>query len=105
MFPYRDEISKKLHHKRRRDASNENVEKYVENIVEVDVEPLRDNEEMIHNHNNEMRWMIYRAIEEYADKMGYNGRDCLLHAICEIAAVPFTFSSGILGELFHIIMT
>ncbi|XP_001661761.2 uncharacterized protein LOC5575033 [Aedes aegypti] len=51
------------------------------------------------------RWEIYRMLETMADQKGYNGRSCLLRTICEAAEVKFSHSSGIIGELLHILLT
>lgn len=36
---------------------------------------------------------------------GYNGTSCLLRAICESAEMPLYEHNGILGDIFHIILT
>lgn len=101
--PFRDEISKKL--RRNTDYNyDKNVEHSFENVIEVETNPLADTLDDVQM-RGKIRWAIYHAVENYAKSMGYNGRECMLQAICETAAVPFTFSNGILGELFHIIMT
>ncbi|XP_055543652.1 uncharacterized protein LOC129729186 [Wyeomyia smithii] len=51
------------------------------------------------------RWTIYRTLEAIADHKGFNGRHCLLRTICESAEAKFGQSSGILGELLHILFT
>ncbi|XP_058817543.1 uncharacterized protein LOC131680848 [Topomyia yanbarensis] len=51
------------------------------------------------------RWVIYQALEAIADHKGFSGRSCLLRTICEAAEAKFTHSSGILGELLHILFT
>jgi len=51
------------------------------------------------------RWIIYRGIEMVLQNLGLPGHSCLLRAICEHAALPLTHESGLLGELFHIILT
>lgn len=37
--------------------------------------------------------------------MGLNGRACLLKAICEAAEHPLGIYNGVLGDIFHIILT
>ncbi|XP_062564396.1 uncharacterized protein LOC134227129 [Armigeres subalbatus] len=51
-----------------------------------------------------IRWQIYRMLEAIVDEKGYNGRSCLLRTICEAAEVKFSHSSGIIGELLHILL-
>ncbi|KAG4079271.1 hypothetical protein HA402_006994 [Bradysia odoriphaga] len=51
------------------------------------------------------RWSLFKGIEMLAERSGLVGRPCMLRSICESAQAPFTFKSGILGELMHIIMT
>ncbi|XP_053691003.1 uncharacterized protein LOC128739534 [Sabethes cyaneus] len=58
-----------------------------------------------HNWINRARWAVYRTLEAIADHKGFNGRQCLLRSICESAEAKFTHSSGILGELLHILLT
>ncbi|XP_058983239.1 uncharacterized protein LOC131804412 [Musca domestica] len=51
------------------------------------------------------RWIIYRAIEIALNNSALPGQICLLRSICEHAAVPFDYRSGLLGEILHIILT
>ncbi|KAH8360099.1 hypothetical protein KR093_010803, partial [Drosophila rubida] len=51
------------------------------------------------------RWIIYRGIEMVLQHLGLPGHSCLLRVICEHAALPLSHESGLLGELFHIILT
>lgn len=51
------------------------------------------------------RFTLYKGIERLADGSGIPGRSCLLRSICETAEAPFSYNSGILGELAHLIMT
>lgn len=51
------------------------------------------------------RWLIYRAMEILMNRAGLAGRECMLRSICEHAAVPLHYDSGILGEILHIILT
>jgi len=51
------------------------------------------------------RWTLYKGIEAMADRKGLAGRMCMLRSICESAHAPFSFSSGIVAELMHIVMT
>ncbi|XP_034486776.1 uncharacterized protein LOC117791198 [Drosophila innubila] len=51
------------------------------------------------------RWIIYRAIEMVLQNLGLPGHSCLLRAICDHAALPLTYESGLLGEILHIILT
>lgn len=52
------------------------------------------------------RATFYAAIERKMDAYGYRGHDCLLRTICETAASHFDQrSSGVLGDVLHIILT
>uniref|UniRef100_A0A0A1WW03 Protein LDB19 n=1 Tax=Zeugodacus cucurbitae TaxID=28588 RepID=A0A0A1WW03_ZEUCU len=51
------------------------------------------------------RWLIYKAMEILMNRAGLAGRECMLRSICEHAAVPLHYDSGILGEILHIILT
>lgn len=51
------------------------------------------------------RWIIFRGIEMILQNLGLPGHSCLLRAICDHAALPLTYESGLLGEIFHIILT
>lgn len=51
------------------------------------------------------RWAIYKTIEAIIDRRGSNGMNCVLRAICESAQSSFSFHSGIIAELMHIILT
>ncbi|CAD7087078.1 unnamed protein product [Hermetia illucens] len=51
------------------------------------------------------RWAAYHALEMHAKRLGYEGRACVLRGICEAATVPFSWKSGLLGELLHILLT
>ncbi|KAJ6635715.1 hypothetical protein Bhyg_14301 [Pseudolycoriella hygida] len=51
------------------------------------------------------RWSLFKGIEMLAERNGLVGRACMLRSICESAYAPFSFRSGILGELMHIILT
>jgi hypothetical protein len=51
-----------------------------------------------------VRWSIYHALDMLLrDKMKIDGRQCILRAICEASKHPFSFESGLLGELLHIL--
>lgn len=73
-----------------------------------------------------MRWTVYKVLAEIAERYlrlrviaflreisyslirfrhGFAGRSCVLRSICESAHIPFDHSSGILGELFHVVMS
>ncbi|XP_017875404.1 uncharacterized protein LOC108622204, partial [Ceratina calcarata] len=47
------------------------------------------------------RWSIYKALEKVAGLYGFGGKQCLLKAICETAAMPFEGTHSLLGQLLH----
>ncbi|XP_036320184.1 uncharacterized protein LOC118734585 [Rhagoletis pomonella] len=51
------------------------------------------------------RWIIYKGMETLMNRAGLSGRECMLRSICEHAALPFHYESGILSEILHIILT
>uniref|UniRef100_A0A182M731 Uncharacterized protein n=1 Tax=Anopheles culicifacies TaxID=139723 RepID=A0A182M731_9DIPT len=51
------------------------------------------------------RWKFYRMLEQLFDQKGFNGRSCVLRAICEASEASFTHTSGLIGELLHIAFT
>ncbi|CAG9808933.1 unnamed protein product [Chironomus riparius] len=48
---------------------------------------------------------IYTMLESRLDANEINGKKCLLHAICESAKASFLSGNGILGHIFHILLT
>ncbi|CAG9803950.1 unnamed protein product [Chironomus riparius] len=50
------------------------------------------------------RWSMYDAFSTTLEKNGFNGRMCLLRAICEATWVKFS-RNNLMGELFHIFFT
>ncbi|KAL9707967.1 hypothetical protein quinque_011485 [Culex quinquefasciatus] len=51
------------------------------------------------------RKKVYRAIESQFIKNGFNGKKCLLRLICEASEIPVHEHNGILGDLFHIVLS
>lgn len=48
---------------------------------------------------------IYRLIESRLTAQGFDGKKCLLLAICESSRFPLLESNGVLGHIFHIVLT
>lgn len=48
---------------------------------------------------------VYRMIEEKLEHYGVNGRECLLRLICEVQGNDFIEANGVVGNLFHILLT
>uniref|UniRef100_A0A182TNS4 Uncharacterized protein n=1 Tax=Anopheles melas TaxID=34690 RepID=A0A182TNS4_9DIPT len=55
-----------------------------------------------HHHS---RWTFYRMLEQLFEQKGFDGRSCVLRAICEASEARFTHTSGLIGELLHIAFT
>ncbi|XP_052863928.1 uncharacterized protein LOC128270557 [Anopheles cruzii] len=53
----------------------------------------------------ESRWIFYRALEQIFEQKGYDGHSCVLRAICESSEATFSHTSGLIGELLHIMFT
>ncbi|XP_045603718.1 uncharacterized protein [Procambarus clarkii] len=51
----------------------------------------------------EQRFDFYREIEMLLDSLGYNGHECTLRTICEVADLPF--QHGLLGEVANLILS
>ncbi|XP_055547243.1 uncharacterized protein LOC129731362 [Wyeomyia smithii] len=51
------------------------------------------------------RKKAYRSIEIQLNKMGLNGKRCVLRAICEASDRPMYEHNGILGDLLQILLT
>ncbi|XP_053692642.1 uncharacterized protein LOC128741091 [Sabethes cyaneus] len=51
------------------------------------------------------RKKVYHAIEEHLIKNGFNGKKCLLRAICDAAELPMMENNGVFGDLVHILLT
>lgn len=66
---------------------------------------MLDNIKERHNDMSKYRWLIYKAVETMSIRAGQEGKSCMLRAICEYAESPFHFESGLLSEIFHIILT
>ncbi|XP_059062243.1 uncharacterized protein LOC131855047 [Achroia grisella] len=50
------------------------------------------------------RLTFYRAMSDMLDTKGFNGRECMLRAICEAAQYPVE-EEGLIGEIIHILLT
>jgi DM4/DM12 family len=48
---------------------------------------------------------VYRMIEGKMDSYGIKGRECLLRLICEVTGSDLIEMNGVLGNLFHVLMT
>ncbi|KAH8413807.1 hypothetical protein KR222_008720 [Zaprionus bogoriensis] len=53
----------------------------------------------------ELRWQIYAYVEHMLNRYGYNGRECLLQAICEANVIPFSKDFSVFHELLHLILS
>ncbi|XP_065079649.1 uncharacterized protein LOC135702507 [Ochlerotatus camptorhynchus] len=51
------------------------------------------------------RKKIYRSIEVNMKRLGFNGKRCILRAICEASDTPLCEHNGVLGDLIHILLT
>ncbi|CAH0718164.1 unnamed protein product, partial [Brenthis ino] len=71
----------------------------------IDEKILREKEVEERDPQRMNRWDFYKIMEHMMERYGYSGRPCLLRTICEAAEVPFTYESGLLGEIGHILFT
>jgi hypothetical protein len=51
------------------------------------------------------RWLLYDGMGRMLTAKGFEGRYCVLRAICESAESNFGYHSGLFGQLFHILFT
>lgn len=51
------------------------------------------------------RWLLYDGMGKMLTAKGFEGRYCVLRAICESAESKFGYHSGLFGQLFHIFFT
>lgn len=51
------------------------------------------------------RFDLYRTFESVLNQRGFDGRECLLLAICEAATTPFQGGFNTLGDILHIFLT
>lgn len=55
--------------------------------------------------DDSVRWSIYQLLDIFLrHQIKIDGRQCIMRAICEATQLPFTYESGLLGELLHIIL-
>ncbi|XP_030759669.1 uncharacterized protein LOC115885048 [Sitophilus oryzae] len=51
------------------------------------------------------RKLVYDTLETKLNSKGYPGKACLLRSICEAASYSMQHLNGVLGDLFHILLT
>uniref|UniRef100_A0A1B0CF04 Putative secreted protein n=1 Tax=Lutzomyia longipalpis TaxID=7200 RepID=A0A1B0CF04_LUTLO len=76
------------------EGTTESTEKYTKNPHKRDV-----SESLL------TRKKIYKILESKLQNHGYRGRACLLRSICESAEGPIHELNGVIGDVFHIILT
>lgn len=75
------------------------VEAEVKSVSEVQPETVGDGSDDEDN----VRWVIYNALELVLLSKNIDGRQCVMRAICEASQMHFGLQSGLLGEIFHIL--
>jgi hypothetical protein len=53
---------------------------------------------------DDVRWVIYQALEFVLYSKNIDGKQCVLRALCEASRLQFGLQSGLLGELFHVLL-
>lgn len=96
-----------------RDVSNHmKVDKYGQVYESYDVEAkVKSISEVVPQTNKDdgsddednVRWVIYQALEFVLLSKNIDGKQCVLRAICEASQLHFGLQSGLLGEIFHIL--
>lgn len=97
-------IENKIDDNKPLEPENNGLEYKLSNAVFIDENKFHDAWKSQRNMDN-TRWTIYKALEGIADNKGFNGRACVLRAICESAQASFSYHSGIIAELMHVILT
>lgn len=55
--------------------------------------------------NDNVRWSIYKLLGSQLQKyFNVNGMECIQMYICESSQSPFSYESGLLGEILHILL-
>ncbi|CAK9811626.1 hypothetical protein ANTQUA_LOCUS6888 [Anthophora quadrimaculata] len=76
--------------------------------IRPDVEAERTTDESPSDHQEEARvitrWEIYEILESVING-SQSGKACLLRAICEASAAPFTNRHGLSSQLIHVLLT
>ncbi|XP_058448622.1 uncharacterized protein LOC131428594 [Malaya genurostris] len=74
---------------------------------EINTRDLKENEhvQQVRRSATFTRKKAYRSLELRLNKMGFNGKRCVLRAICEASDVPMYEHNGILGDLIQILLT
>ncbi|KAK7077866.1 hypothetical protein SK128_017695 [Halocaridina rubra] len=49
------------------------------------------------------RFHVYARMEEFLNDLGYNGHECTLRTLCEIAEAPF--EHGLYGEIINLVLS
>lgn len=65
--------------------------------------PMKTKEQLMDTSGS--RWLLYDGMGKVLSEKGFDGRHCVLRAICEAAESKFGFHGGLLGQLFHIVLT
>ena len=93
--------------RRRRDLANDlngdKFEQYDVEAKEVGNEALKEQDADFMT-TDKFRWIVYQSIESILYRRNFDGKQCLLRAICEHAESPITPKCGLLGEIFHILL-
>lgn len=85
------------------DGNGQKFETYDEEVQVKDAKSLNSQ----HNSDeddDEVRWIIYRALEYILKQKRIDGKQCVLRAICEAVQLNFAHESGLLGEILHILL-
>ncbi|XP_058824139.1 uncharacterized protein LOC131684907 [Topomyia yanbarensis] len=72
---------------------------------EINTRDLKDQVQLVRRSATFTRKKAYRSLEIQLNKMGLNGKRCVLRAICEASDVPMYEHNGILGDLLQILLT
>jgi hypothetical protein len=95
-------------------ADHMKVDKYGQVYESYDVEakvksvgevlPQTEEDDGSDDDGDDVRWVIYQALEVVLYSKNIDGKQCVLRAICEATRLKFGLQSGLLGEFFHILM-
>lgn len=96
-----------------RDVDHIKVDKYGQAYESYDVEAKvksfskishQPEDDPVHHDDDDVRLTIYQAFEHIFYNNNFDGRQCVMRAICEASRLHFAHESGLLGEIFHVLL-
>jgi hypothetical protein len=92
---------------RKRDTQEHRRSQMIYNIVgqETDIHSSFNKQIYFESFNDNVRWGIYKILAFQLQKvMKADGIRCIQKYICEASQLPFTYKTGLLSEILHILL-